>query len=117
MGCHRSASGELDIVGRTMPLPPACTAEVAESTTVAKPDHPWPEMLPPSWASSGRQPVAYVRVIPTAPRPRRRPRQDGAGLAEPLSTFRPRCVRCCVALDPDLRSERPVQIACLVQQR
>ena len=59
MGCHRSASGELDIVGRTTPLPPACTAEVAESITAARPDHPWPEMLPPSWASSGRQPVAW----------------------------------------------------------
>jgi hypothetical protein len=52
VGCHRSASGELDIVGRTTPLPPACTAEVAESITAARPDHPWPEMLPPSWASS-----------------------------------------------------------------
>jgi hypothetical protein len=48
VGCHRSASGELDIVGRTTPLPPACTAEVAESITAARPDHPWPEMLPPS---------------------------------------------------------------------
>jgi hypothetical protein len=45
VGCYRSASGELDIVGRTMPLSPACTAEVAESITVARPDHPWPEML------------------------------------------------------------------------
>ena len=36
MGCHRSASGELDIVGRTTPLPPACTAEVAESITASE---------------------------------------------------------------------------------
>jgi len=114
VGCHRSASGELDIAGRTTPPPPACTAEAAESITAARPDHPWPEMLPPSWASSGRQPVAYLR-------------SHGRHLVQDVdhgkmeqdwqSTFRPRCVRCCVALDPDLWSERRVQIACLVQQR
>jgi hypothetical protein len=57
VGCYRSASGELDIVGRTTPI-----------------------------AACAHRRSSRVNHI-----------------SEPLSTFRPRCVRCCVALDPDLR--------------
>lgn len=27
-------------------------------------EHPWPERLAPSWHSEGREPVAYIRVVP-----------------------------------------------------
>src|SRR3712207_7504060 len=39
----RYRDGELVVVGRTSPLSPAQSAELADVLTPAGPDHPWPE--------------------------------------------------------------------------
>ncbi|SEU36293.1 ATP dependent DNA ligase domain-containing protein [Nonomuraea wenchangensis] len=60
-------AGRLRVVGRTTQLAAQAAAEVAPLLTPARAGHPWPETLPPGWASSpygGRGPITYTQVPP-----------------------------------------------------
>jgi ATP-dependent DNA ligase len=56
-----TASGRLQVVGRTGPLPAAVRAEVGTALTVADEGHPWPDRLSLTW---GRDPQLYVKIRP-----------------------------------------------------
>ena len=56
-----TASGRLQVVGRTGPLPAAVRAEVGAALTAAEEDHPWPDRLSVRW---GRDPQLYLKVSP-----------------------------------------------------
>jgi ATP-dependent DNA ligase len=56
--------GELVVVGRTSPLSPAQSAELAAVLTPAEPDHPWPERIGTGRFGGGRLSVALTRVQP-----------------------------------------------------
>jgi hypothetical protein len=56
--------GELVVVGRTSPLSPAQSAELAAVLTPARPDHPWPERIGTGRFGGGRLSVALTRVEP-----------------------------------------------------
>ncbi len=60
-------AGRLRVVGRTTQLAAQAAAEVAPLLTPARAGHPWPETLPPGWASSpygGSGPITYTQVQP-----------------------------------------------------
>lgn len=59
--------GRLRVVGRTARLSAQAGAELAPLLTPARGAHPWPQPLPPGWASSpfgDRDPIAYMQVQP-----------------------------------------------------
>jgi ATP-dependent DNA ligase len=60
----RYRDGELVVVGRTSPLSPAQSAELAAVLTPAGPDHPWPERIGTGRFGGGRLSVALTRVVP-----------------------------------------------------
>ncbi|SHH10920.1 ATP-dependent DNA ligase [Geodermatophilus nigrescens] len=62
----RYRDGELVVVGRTGPLTPAQSAELAAVLTPAGEDHPWPERIGTGRFGGGRLSVALTRVEPTA---------------------------------------------------
>ncbi|MGY1732773.1 ATP-dependent DNA ligase [Geodermatophilus sp. SYSU D01045] len=62
----RYRDGELVVVGRTGPLSPAQSAELAAVLTPAGDDHPWPERIGTGRFGGGRLSVALTRVQPTA---------------------------------------------------
>ncbi|MEV4374745.1 RNA ligase family protein [Nonomuraea sp. NPDC049637] len=62
------AGGRLRVVGRTTQLSKQAAAELAPLLTPAGAGHPWPQTLPPGWASSPygqRDPISYHQVQPT----------------------------------------------------
>jgi ATP-dependent DNA ligase len=61
----RYRDGELVVVGRTSPLSPAQSAELAAVLTPAGPDHPWPDRIGTGRFGGGRLSVALTRVEPT----------------------------------------------------
>jgi ATP-dependent DNA ligase len=60
----RYRDGELVVVGRTSPLSPAQSAELAAVLTPADDDHPWPERIGTGRFGGGRLSVALTRVRP-----------------------------------------------------
>ena len=56
---------ELVLVGRTSPLDPRQSAEVAAALTPAGADHPWPERVGTGRFGGGRLSVPLTRVAPT----------------------------------------------------
>jgi len=62
----RYRDGELVVVGRTSPLSPAQSAELAAVLTPADPTHPWPERIGTGAFGGGRLSVPLTRVAPTA---------------------------------------------------
>src|SRR3712207_6936038 len=60
----RYRDGELVVVGRTSPLSPAQSAELADVLTPAGPDHPWPERIGTGAFGGGRLSVPLARVRP-----------------------------------------------------
>ena len=56
--------GELVVVGRTSPLSPAQSAELAAVLTPAGPDHPWPERIGTGRFGGGRLSMPLTRVRP-----------------------------------------------------
>jgi ATP-dependent DNA ligase len=58
--------GELVVIGRTSPLSPRQSAELAEVLTPAGADHPWPERIGTGRFGGGRLSVGLTRVEPTA---------------------------------------------------
>ncbi len=60
----RWRDGELVVVGRTGPLTPAQSAELAAVLAPAGPDHPWPERIGTGRFGGGRLSVALTRVEP-----------------------------------------------------
>ena len=62
----RYRDGELVVVGRTSPLTPAQSAELAAVLTPAADDHPWPTRIGTGPFGGGRLSVALTRVEPTA---------------------------------------------------
>ncbi len=62
----RYRDGELVVVGRTGPLSPAQSAELAAVLTPAGPDHPWPDRIGTGRFGGGRLSVALTRVEPVA---------------------------------------------------
>jgi ATP-dependent DNA ligase len=64
-GLYR-ADGELVVVGRTSPLSPRQSAELAEVLIPAGDDHPWPERIGTGRFGGGRLSVGLTRVEPTA---------------------------------------------------
>jgi ATP-dependent DNA ligase len=60
----RYRDGELVVVGRTSPLPPAAAAELAGVLTPAGDDHPWPERIGTGRFGGGRLSVPLTRVRP-----------------------------------------------------
>lgn len=62
VGRIHTADGQLHIAGRTTDLSPAAAEQIAELIVPAGDDHPWPEVLPPSWHDRESRP--YVRVVP-----------------------------------------------------
>jgi len=60
----RYRDGELVVVGRTSPLAPAQSAELAAVLTAAGPDHPWPERVGTGRFGGGRLSVPLTRVRP-----------------------------------------------------
>jgi ATP-dependent DNA ligase len=62
----RYRDGELVVVGRTSPLTPAQSAELAAVLTPAGADHPWPERIGTGAFGGGKLSVALTRVEPTA---------------------------------------------------
>jgi ATP-dependent DNA ligase len=61
------AGGRLRVVGRTTQLSKQAAAEIAPLLTPAGAGHPWPQTLPPGWASSPygqRDPISYSQVQP-----------------------------------------------------
>lgn len=55
-------TGELTLIGRTVPLRTADAKKVAARLKPAGPDHPWPERLPGGWHTSSE--IEYIRVEP-----------------------------------------------------
>jgi ATP-dependent DNA ligase len=62
----RYRDGELVVVGRTSPLSPQQSAELAAVLTPAEGDHPWPTRIGTGPFGGGRLSVALTRVEPTA---------------------------------------------------
>jgi ATP-dependent DNA ligase len=62
----RYRDGELVVVGRTSPLTPAQSAELAAVLTPAGAGHPWPERIGTGMFGGGKLSVALTRVAPTA---------------------------------------------------
>jgi hypothetical protein len=62
----RYRDGELVVVGRTSPLSPAQSAELAAVLAPAGPDHPWPERIGTGAFGGGRLSVAITRVEPSS---------------------------------------------------
>jgi ATP-dependent DNA ligase len=62
----RYRDGELVVVGRTSPLSPAQSAELAAVLTPADGTHPWPERIGTGAFGGGRLSVPLTRVAPTA---------------------------------------------------
>ena len=60
----RYRDGELVVVGRTSPLSPAQSAELAAFLRPAGPEHPWPERIGTGRFGGGRLSVALTRVVP-----------------------------------------------------
>jgi ATP-dependent DNA ligase len=67
VGRHCSTTGEFLVAGRSSILSDLAAAEVARAVKPAGEEHPWPDVLPPGWASGiygRREPIPYTRVIP-----------------------------------------------------
>jgi ATP-dependent DNA ligase len=64
LGRYASATRELRVAGRTVPLHPSAAVELGAALTPAGEEHPWPVELPPSWHSRTKEPTAYTRVVP-----------------------------------------------------
>jgi ATP-dependent DNA ligase len=62
----RYRNGELVVVGRTSPLNPRQSAELAAVLRPAGPDHPWPERIGTGAFGGGKLSVALTRVEPSA---------------------------------------------------
>ncbi|MCA0146977.1 ATP-dependent DNA ligase [Blastococcus sp. LR1] len=62
----RYRDGELVVVGRTSPLSPAQSAELAGVLRPADDDHPWPDRIGTGRFGGGRLSVPLTRVDPTA---------------------------------------------------
>jgi len=62
----RYRDGELVVVGRTSPLSPAQSAELAAVLAPADGTHPWPERIGTGAFGGGRLSVPLTRVAPTA---------------------------------------------------
>jgi len=62
----RYRDGELVVVGRTSPLSPAQSAELAAVLTPADETHPWPDRIGTGAFGGGRLSVPLTRVAPTA---------------------------------------------------
>jgi ATP-dependent DNA ligase len=62
----RYRAGELVVVGRTSPLSPAQSAELAAVLTPAGDDHPWPDRIGTGAFGGGRLSVPLTRVVPEA---------------------------------------------------
>jgi ATP-dependent DNA ligase len=60
----RYRDGELVVVGRTSPLSPRQSAELAAVLTPAEGDHPWPERIGTGRFGGGRLSVVLTRVDP-----------------------------------------------------
>jgi ATP-dependent DNA ligase len=60
----RYRDGELVVVGRTSPLSPAHSAELAAVLRPAGPDHPWPDRIGTGAFGGGRLSVPLTRVQP-----------------------------------------------------
>ena len=60
----RYRDGELVVVGRTSPLSPAQSAELAAALRPAAPDHPWPDRIGTGRFGGGRLSVPLTRVAP-----------------------------------------------------
>ena len=60
----RYRDGELVVVGRTSPLSPAQSAELAAVLTAAGSDHPWPDRIGTGRFGGGRLSVPLTRVAP-----------------------------------------------------
>ncbi|MGY1815772.1 ATP-dependent DNA ligase [Blastococcus sp. SYSU D00820] len=61
----RYRDGELVVVGRTSPLSPAQSAELAAVLTPAGPQHPWPDRIGTGHFGGGRLSVPLTRVEPS----------------------------------------------------
>lgn len=61
----RYRDGELVVVGRTSPLDPRQSAELAAVLTLPAGEHPWPERIGTGRFGGGRLSVALTRVEPT----------------------------------------------------
>jgi len=61
----RYRDGELVLVGRTGPLDPRQSAEVAAALTPAAADHPWPDRVGTGRFGGGRLSVPLTKVAPT----------------------------------------------------
>ncbi|SOD95767.1 ATP-dependent DNA ligase [Blastococcus haudaquaticus] len=61
----RYRDGELVVVGRTSPLDPRQSAELAAALSPASGPHPWPERIGTGRFGGGRLSVALTRVDPT----------------------------------------------------
>lgn len=62
-----SADGMLRVVVRSTLLPSAARAALSRVFTIVGGDHPWPEVLPASWAGGvpvAGEPIQYTRVLP-----------------------------------------------------
>lgn len=62
LGRYSSETGELTLIGRTVPLHATDAKKVAAQLKPAGPDHPWPDKLPGGWHNSDE--IDYVRVEP-----------------------------------------------------
>jgi ATP-dependent DNA ligase len=62
----RYRNGELVVVGRTSPLTPAQSAELAAVLAPARSGHPWPERIGTGAFGGGKLSVPLTRVTPTA---------------------------------------------------
>jgi ATP-dependent DNA ligase len=62
----RYRNGELVVVGRTSPLTPAQSAELAAVLAPARNGHPWPERIGTGAFGGGKLSVPLTRVTPTA---------------------------------------------------
>ena len=58
--------GELVVVGRSSPLSPAQSVELAAVLRPARADHPWPDRIGTGRFGGGRLSVALTRVEPLA---------------------------------------------------
>jgi ATP-dependent DNA ligase len=62
LGRYSSETGELTLLGRTVPLHATDAKKVAARLRPGGPDHPWPATLPGGWHNSDD--IDYVRVEP-----------------------------------------------------
>jgi hypothetical protein len=60
----RYRDGELVVVGRTSPLSPAQSAELAAALSPAEADHPWPDRIGTGRFGGGKLSVPLTRVDP-----------------------------------------------------